>query len=225
MPGLKTNPKQKTTAKWESVGGEQILVVPAGLSHQAAIKGVTAELAEIITKNPMLGEEEVRIKLVFAVAIKEMEKQVAGKSRRAAETSEAAREKRPFDPEAKGMQLVEKAKTAEGGAWSGSELQQLFQLSPANLHRRRKEHRIIFWRDAHHAFFYPKWQFTGTGALQPGIEEVLDIFKSSDEWRVMRYFLTPRYQLDDKRPLDLLRADEAEKVLTHARTHAEEGSW
>lgn len=221
MPSLKSNSKRATTAKWKSVGGEQVLMVATDATGKTGIKELTAGLTKIITQRLEFGDEEMLIRLGFN-ARKERAK---AERKRAPDPAETAREKQPFDPEAKGMQLVEKAKTAEGGAWSGSELQRRFLLSSSNLHRRRKEHRIISWRDAHHSFFYPKWQFTETGALRRGIREVLDIFKSSDEWRIMRYFLAPRYQLEGKRPLDLLRAGEVEMVLSHARTHAEEGSW
>ena len=130
-----------------------------------------------------------------------------------------------FDPYAAGERLVEQLQQAEGGAWTGQELQSQFSLTPATLHRRRKEYRIIYWRDAQHGFHYPKWQFTPAGALRPGVQEVLAIFRSEDEWRVMRYFLGERAQLDGCRPLDLLRSDEKEKVLIHAQNHAEENTW
>ncbi|MCB1127090.1 MAG: hypothetical protein KDM81_11370 [Verrucomicrobiae bacterium] len=130
-----------------------------------------------------------------------------------------------FDPHAVGAELVEQFKVAEGGAWTGADFQGRFGLSAAVLHRRRKEHRILYWRDARHEFHYPKWQFTATGALLPGVQEVLQIFRSVDEWRLMAYFLNPRRQLDDRRPLDLLRGGEKDKVLAHATLHAKENTW
>ena len=130
-----------------------------------------------------------------------------------------------FDPYAAGERLVKGLQAAEGGAWTGQELQGRFNLTPAVLHRRRKEHRILFWRDAQHEFHYPQWQFTPTGALLPGVQEVLQTFRSNDEWRLMSYFLGQRRQLAGRRPLDLLRAGEKEKVLAHAKIHAEENTW
>ena len=130
-----------------------------------------------------------------------------------------------FDPYAAGERLVEELQAAEGGAWTGQELLSRFELTPATLHRRRKEHRIIYWRDAQHDFHYPKWQFTAGGALLPGIQEVLAAFESQDEWRIVSYFLGKRAQLADGRPLDWLRRGEIAKVLAHAKTHAEENTW
>jgi hypothetical protein len=131
----------------------------------------------------------------------------------------------PFSPQEAGKRIVLDLQAAEGGAFSGAELKESFKLTPAVLHRRRKERRIIYWRDSRHDFFYPRWQFTPTGALLPGIQDILQTFKSDDEWRIMRYFLSPRKQLNNQRPLDMLRAGEIEKVMAHARNHGAENTW
>ena len=130
-----------------------------------------------------------------------------------------------FDPHKAGRILVEKMQGAEGGAWTGAELGLLFALTPANLHKRRAEHRIVWWRDAKNRFHYPKWQFNAAGAVLAGVQEVLQTFRSSDEWRVMRYFLAPRHQLDDRAPLDLLRGGKLDRVVAHAKANGEENSW
>ncbi len=88
----------------------------------------------------------------------------------------------------------------------------------------RREFKVVYWR-AKGAYRYPKWQFDAAGTLLPGIQDVLQIFKSNDEWRVMRYFLGKRRQLDERRPLDLLREGEIGRVLAHARLHFEDNTW
>ena len=130
-----------------------------------------------------------------------------------------------FDPCDAGRNVVAQLKEAEGGAWTGAELKANFGLTAANLYKRRAEHRIVWWKDAKNQFHYPKWQFNDAGALLPGIREVLQTFRSADEWRVMRYFLAPRHRLNDRKPLDLLREGEVDKVLSHAAAHGEENSW
>ena len=130
-----------------------------------------------------------------------------------------------FDPREAGRRIVEELQVAEGGAWTGKELQEQFNLSPATMHRRRKEFRIVYWRDAQQNFHYPKWQFTETGASLPGLQEVLQTLRSQDEWRVMRYFLGGRAELGGRRPLDLLRKGEVAQVVAHTKIHAEENTW
>ena len=130
-----------------------------------------------------------------------------------------------FSPEEAGRAVVATMQQEEGGSWTGEDLRKQWQLTAATLHKRRKEHRIIYWRDPQNDFHYPKWQFTDSGALMPGIQDVLQIFKSEDEWRVMRYFLGERDQLEGKRPLDLLRDGQIAKVVAHARLHTDENTW
>jgi hypothetical protein len=100
-----------------------------------------------------------------------------------------------------------------------------WDLTAAVLHRRRKEHRILYWRDSRHDFFYPRWQFTEAGALLPSIQDILQLFNSEDEWRLMGYFLGPRRQLGNQRPLDLLRQARVKEAVAHAQLHATENTW
>jgi len=133
--------------------------------------------------------------------------------------------KHKFDPMEAGRQVVAGMQQAEGGAWTGTELATKYGLTSANLHKRRTEYRIVWWKDARSQFHYPKWQFDVAGALLPGVQDVLRTFKSTDQWRVMRYFLAQRQQLDNRMPLDLLRSGDVERVTAHAKVHAEENTW
>ena len=186
------------------------------LTRKTTIDKLTADLTRIILDEEAFGlsKNNVLIELGFD-----------GKQFQLKSADNIPATARQFDPNKIGLSIVETAKTTEGGAWTGAELNERFGLNPSTLHRRRKEHRVVFWRDARHDFHYPQWQFTPTGALITGIDEVLNTFKSPDEWRIMRYFLVPRHQLGERTPLDLLRNGEVEKVLAHARAHAEENSW
>jgi hypothetical protein len=143
----------------------------------------------------------------------------------ARESLKEAQHVEPFSPEEAGQRIVADLRQAEGGAYTGTDLRTKWSLSTAVLHRRRKEHRIVYWRDAQHEFHYPRWQFNTAGARLPGIQEILQIFESSDEWRVMGYFLGPRKQLENRRPLDLLREGKIQDAIAHARLHAEENTW
>ncbi len=71
---------------------------------------------------------------------------------------------------------------------------------------------------------FPVWQFAGSKMLQ-GIVEVLQIFDSDDQWRVMRYFLGKRHSFADRRPLDLLREGKVAEVIAHAKAFAADNTW
>lgn len=130
-----------------------------------------------------------------------------------------------FNPIQEGLKALDRIREAEGGSMTGAELLRHHHLTSATLHRRRKEHRIVFWQDARHDFHYPVWQFTATGSLVPGIQDVLRIFKSEDATRVMRYFLGRRGQLGNKTPLECLKAGCKSNVIEHACRHYAENTW
>jgi hypothetical protein len=158
-------------------------------------------------------------------ALKRMRSQVSTLQSALQQMLEELKESKPFSPEEAGQRIVAELQQAEGGAYSGAELRGKWDLTSAVLHRRRKEHRIVYWRDSKHDFFYPQWQFTEVGALLPGIQESLQLFNSEDEWRVMGYFLGPRQQLGGQRPLDLLRQGKVKEAVAHAQLHAIENTW
>lgn len=130
------------------------------------------------------------------------------------------KQKKEFSPELAGAAVLLDLKKSDGGAWKGSALPR----SAEELSKLRAEFQIVSWSDGK-GYLYPKWQFKrSSGGFLPGIREVLQVFKSDDEWRVMRYFLGSREFLDG-RPLDLLRDGRVDEVVTHARLHFAENTW
>jgi hypothetical protein len=93
-----------------------------------------------------------------------------------------------FDPSRVDRNMAEWLKSANGGSLSTRELSDQYRLAPSTVQAWRSGFRIISWRNALGFFYYPRWQFDKTGALLPGTEDVLKLFKSHDGRRGMRYF-------------------------------------
>jgi hypothetical protein len=123
-----------------------------------------------------------------------------------------------------GSELVRALAEAEGGSFSLEEASALLRISSDQLITHIRDCRVVAWTCHGGHPRLPRWQFENAGLLT-GIRQVLEIFRSQDQWRVMRYFLAKRQSLDNKRPLDLLRAREVGKVIVHARAHFEENTW
>jgi len=68
---------------------------------------------------------------------------------------------------------------------------------------------------------YPAWQIYKK-KLVPGLSGVLKVLGDTDPLGIATYFLTPAEALDDKRPLDLLRAGKIDKVVAHAKHHVDQ---
>jgi hypothetical protein len=124
---------------------------------------------------------------------------------------------------ARGEILKEKMAVAEGGGISCKQAAGLLGITQAAVLERWRDHRLIAWGSKRKVVF-PSWQFKD-GSMLTGIEDVLRIFHSDDQWRVVRYFLCKRHSLRRRRPLDLLRCGKVAEVIKHAKVHAEENTW
>lgn len=122
-------------------------------------------------------------------------------------------------------EILHALQTREGGAWTEAEMLAKFNLTPSNLQTLRNNFLVVSWPDQQGQLHYPKWQFADTGALLPGVQEVLRTFKSQDTWRIMSYFLGARRQFQGLCALFLLRKNKVTEVLAHAKLHYEENTW
>jgi hypothetical protein len=114
-------------------------------------------------------------------------------------------------------------KRAEGGAISADKAGRLLHIATSTVLKRWHNGRLIAWTESE-APWFPVWQFR-RGKVLPGIEALLRVFRSLDQWRVVVYFLCTRLSLGSKRPLDLLRLGETKRVIEHAKAHAEANTW
>ena len=124
---------------------------------------------------------------------------------------------------ARGKIIRKKLMAAEGGAVSVAKAARLLGISKTAVLKRWQTYRLVGWSDGKNMHF-PVWQFRD-GKLLPGIKELLQIFRSDEQWRVLMYFLGNRESLKGERPLDLLRRGEASRAIEHATDYAQDGTW
>ena len=127
------------------------------------------------------------------------------------------------DAIARGELVRRQLATAEGGSISTAQAARLLGLSKSTVLRRWHRYRLIAWKHGR-SVRIPAWQFAGHKMLR-GIEDVLQIFASDDQWRVMRYFLATRHSLIGRRPLDMLREGKTEEAVAHTKVYAAENTW
>jgi hypothetical protein len=124
---------------------------------------------------------------------------------------------------ARGEVVREKLAADEGGSVSTEQAARLLGESERSTLRLWRHHRLVGWKRGRSVRF-PVWQFAGRKLLE-GIEEVLQILDSDDQWRVMLYFLGNRRSLAGRRPLDLLREGKVAEVIAHAKAYADDNTW
>jgi len=78
--------------------------------------------------------------------------------------------------------------------------------------------RVFGWLGRGGEIRYPSWQIHANRLL-PGLADVLAVLneKAISPLSIIGYYLTPRYSLQDARPLDLLRKGEAQLVVEDSK--------
>jgi hypothetical protein len=96
-------------------------------------------------------------------------------------------------------------------------------MSRQGVEKRRKTGRLIGVSLGRRGFGYPAWRFSERGTL-PGLEAVVRALKKHDAWTKLGFFTTANTVTDGKKPLDVLRSGDIEKVVAAARTYGEQGA-
>jgi hypothetical protein len=123
----------------------------------------------------------------------------------------------------RGIEAKRRILTGDGGILSAEKVGQILTISRQAVEKRRKAGRLIGVSLGRRGFGYPAWQFSERGAL-PHLEAVLDALKQHDAWTKLAFFTTENLATESKKPLDLLRSGDVEKVLAAARTYGEQGA-
>ncbi|HTX40040.1 MAG TPA: hypothetical protein VME43_33705 [Bryobacteraceae bacterium] len=146
---------------------------------------------------------------------------------RALERPEIAAAVRDRDPLAmarlRGIEVKRRILSEDGGMLSAEKVGEVLTVSRQAVEKRRKAGRLIGVSLGRRGFGYPAWQFSERGTLA-GLEAVLDALKPHDAWTKLVFFTSENAATNGKKPLDLLRSGDVEKVLVAARTYGEQGA-
>lgn len=125
---------------------------------------------------------------------------------------------------ARGNVAREEMKSRDGGSCSAEEAATRLGISKAAVLKRYQKGQLLGWREAkQNAVRFPVWQF-GDDDVIPGLAKILALFNDAeeiDDWTKIVFFLTPLASMSGKRPLDLVRAGNLQKVIWVAQGIAE----
>jgi len=116
-------------------------------------------------------------------------------------------------------QMAEQSmKAAEGGGISPEAAGRLLGVPKLDVLNLWSEGRLIAWTERE-TVWLPVWQFTNEKVLA-GVKDVLRVYRSRDDWQVMRFFLGWCYFFGHRRPIDLIRANETACLVEYVKTFA-----
>jgi hypothetical protein len=117
-------------------------------------------------------------------------------------------------------------RNAEGGGLSDAEFARRLGISSRETVRKYRLNNTIFgYLKGLRTYRYPAWQIHH-GQLLPGLDRVIGILlhKRLQPLSMIGYFLTPSSDLDENRPLDLLRKGQVEAVVADAKRYGDIGT-
>ena len=123
----------------------------------------------------------------------------------------------------RGIRARDALLAAEGGTMTAEQVGALLHITRQAIDKRRAAGKLIAVEFGRRGYRYPAWQFSEEGVLA-GLQETLELLKEHPPIAQMRFFLSGSHVLGGKRPLDLLRRDEAPRVIKAARLFGEQGA-
>jgi hypothetical protein len=123
---------------------------------------------------------------------------------------------------ARGIQKQRDLLAADGGAASVDELASALHISRQAVDKRRRAGKLLAVPRGGHRWVFPAWQ-VARGRTVPGLEEVLAALGPRDPWSQLVFFLTPDRLLDDRSPLQALRAGDLAAAVRAAEGYDEQG--
>lgn len=123
----------------------------------------------------------------------------------------------------RGIETKRRILTEDGGMLTAEKVGEALTISRQAVEKRRKAGRLIGVSLGRRGFGYPAWQLSERGTL-PGLEVVLDALKPHDAWTKLVFFTSENAATDGKKPLDVLRSGDVEKVVAAARMYGEQGA-
>lgn len=114
---------------------------------------------------------------------------------------------------------------AAGGAFTLDEVCQLMgRVSRQVIERRVREGRMLAVPGPSNRRVYPAIQFRADGQVLPGIKDLLQAVPTENPWAILNFLVNPDSHLDDRKPIDLLKAGQTELVVQAAANLASQGA-
>ena len=123
----------------------------------------------------------------------------------------------------RGVEIAEADLRDSGGAFELEDVQKLLRgVSRQSVEKKVREGALLAVPGPSNRRRYPTIQFDD-GALLPGLKEVQAALPTRNGWSVLNFLIHPNSLLDQRRPIDLIKAGEVDLVVKAAARKGEMG--
>jgi len=124
----------------------------------------------------------------------------------------------------RGKDIAAKDLEESGGSYSLEEVRRLLNgVSRQSIERRVREGRLLAVIGRNNRRFYPVAQFNDDGAVVDGLRAVQDALSTRNGFAVLNFLVNPDSRLDNRKPIDLLKQGQIERVVEAAERIGEQG--
>jgi hypothetical protein len=125
----------------------------------------------------------------------------------------------------RGREIAAEDLKRSGGSYSLDEVRRLLNgVSRQSVEKRVREGRLLAVSGPNNKRYYPVAQFNDDGSVVEGLREVQRALATENGNAVLNFLVNATPQLDDRRPLDLLKRGEVDRVIEAAERTGEPGA-
>lgn len=124
----------------------------------------------------------------------------------------------------RGAEAIAEDLKAAGGTFDLEAVCSLTHLTRQAIHKQVIDGRLLAVPGPSNRNVYPVAQFNSDGKPVEGLKDVRDALGSRSSWMLLNFLVNPEARLDNRKPIDLLRAGKLDAVVEAARHIGIQGS-
>lgn len=136
-----------------------------------------------------------------------------------------------FEPDARarvmlnGIRIAEEDLRAAGGAYTLEEVQGLMRgVTRQAIEKRVSEGSLLAVPGPSNRRRYPVAQFKADGSIVGGMRTVREALPTKNPWTILNFLVQPDPKLGGKKPIELMRKGDVDRVVEAARRVGEQGA-
>ena len=136
-----------------------------------------------------------------------------------------------FEPDARaravlrGVEMAQDLLRSSGGAYDLDQVRTLLSgVSRQRVDKRVQDGSLLAVPGPSNTRRFPTVQFTPDGSVVGGLKEVRAVLPTKNPWSVLDFLVRPDSRLNDRKPIDVLKAGEVDLVVRAAQSVGEQGA-
>jgi len=125
----------------------------------------------------------------------------------------------------KGVEIAQEDLQRSGGTYDLDQVCRLLHgVTRQRIDKRVRDGSLLAVPGPSNKRHYPAIQFMDDGSVVEGLQDVQEALPTKNGFAVLNFLIHPDHRLDYRKPIDLLKAGEVDRVVEAARCMGEQGA-